>query len=331
MSEPPPADQRDLVIGLDLGGTKLLGVVLDAADPHGMPLTEARVPTPRGDTANLLTALGTMVAGLSHAAAELGGQPRAVGLGAPGLVDRDGIFRFGANLPGVEGGALEAGLRESTGLVANVDNDATCAAWGEHERGAARRHRYSVMVTLGTGIGAGIVADDGVLRGAHGFAGEPGHMIVEPGGVPCPCGNRGCWERYASGSGLGRLGRDEAVAGRTPRVVELAGGDPEDVRGEHVTRAAAEGDAAALAVLDRFGWWVAVGLANLVNILDTEAVVIGGGLVDAGDLILEPARAAFNGLVYGARYRPAIPIVAAELGEYAGVIGAGLLAAERDR
>jgi len=129
-----------------------------------------------------------------------------------------------------------------------VENDATCAGWGEKVHGAAVGIDNLVLVTLGgQGFGGGIILDGQVFGGAYGFAGEIGHMVVDPNGPPCPCGNRGCWERYASGSGLGRLAREAANAGRAARVVELAGGDPEDVKGEHVTIAAGENDEGAMA------------------------------------------------------------------------------------
>ncbi|MEJ7582766.1 MAG: ROK family protein [Acidimicrobiales bacterium] len=185
------------------------------------------------------------------------------------------------------------------------------------------------MITLGTGIGAGITVKGEVLRGANGFAGEPGHMVVNPNGPPCPCGRRGCWERYASGSGLGRLAREAAHAGLASGVVALAGGECENVRGEHVTAAAESGDPAALKVLEDFGWWVALGIANLVNVLDSEVIVIGGGLVEAGDLVLDPTRRAYAELVLAAEHRPPVDIVSAQLGEHAGAIGAALLAAAR--
>jgi glucokinase len=184
-----------------------------------------------------------------------------------------------------------------------IGNDATCA-----------------------GIGGGIVASGRPLLGANGFAGEFGHMVVDPHGPPCPCGKRGCWERFASGSGLGRLAREAAHAGQATRVLELAGGDPENVRGENVTTAAAEGDQEASAVMAQFAWWLALGLANLANVFDPEVIVVGGGLIEAGDVLLTPTRLAFGELVEGVEHRPPIRIVAAELGERAGAIGAAVLA-----
>jgi glucokinase len=244
-----------------------------------------------------------------------------------GLVDRSGTLRVAPNLPGVVEYPFAAALHERLGLPVTVDNDATCATWGEHEAGAAKGHDDAVLVTLGTGIGAGIVAGGQLQRGAAGFAGEAGHMVVDPDGPPCPCGRRGCWERYASGNGLGQLAREAAIAGRVERVVELAGGEPEAVRGEHVTQAANEGDEGALAVFRKFGWWVALGVANLVNILDPSVVVIGGGLVDAGALVMDPTREYFAALVMAPGHRPPVAVVEAQLGDRAGAIGAASLAA----
>ena len=164
----------------------------------------------------------------------------------------------------------------------------------EHRLGAARGHGHVVMVTLGTGIGGGIVLDGRVQVGSAGFAGEIGHMVVDPAGPPCPCGRRGCWERFASGAGLGVLAREAALAGRLGEVVRLAGGDPESVRGEDVSAAAAAGDPAAQQVIEEVGWWIGFGLANLAAVLDPECFVLGGGVVQAGDLLLESARAALR-------------------------------------
>jgi glucokinase len=182
------------------------------------------------------------------------------------------------------------------------------------------------MVTLGTGIGGGLVTDGLLVEGAHGFAGEFGHSVVDPYGPACPCGKRGCWERFASGSGLGRLGREAAQAGYAPRVVELAGGDPEAVRGEHVTAAAAEGDPGATQIIAQFAWWLALGLANLANIFDPGVIVLGGGLIESGGVLMTPTRAAFDELVEGKEYRQ-MEILPAYLGERAGAVGAALVAA----
>jgi glucokinase len=300
---------------VDLGGTKCLAVALE----DGKVVDECRVPTPVGEAALLDTVAAAATA------VQATGPAVGVGVGVPGLVDREGVLRFAPNLPGVAELPIGTELTSRLGVPVRVDNDATCAAWGERQAGAARGYDDVLLVALGTGIGSGIIADGRLLRGANGFAGEVGHMVVDPDGPPCPCGKRGCWERFASGSGLGRLGRLAAEAGRATRILALAGGDPALVRGEHVTGAAAAGDAEAAAVLVDFGWWVALGLANLANIFDPQAFVLGGGLVEAGELLLSPVRAAFGDLVTGSGHRPAVAIVPATLGDHAGAIGAASL------
>ena len=309
----------ELTIGVDVGGTKCLGVVLTA---DGEVTAEHRVPTPR-EPHEVIDAIAGVARELQA------GAPAAtrVGVGAPGLIDRTGVLRFAPNLGPAAEVPVRAGLLERLpGSTIVVENDANCAAWGEWVAGAARGVDDVLMITLGTGIGGGIILGGALFRGANGFAGEIGHVVVDPHGPHCPCGQRGCWERYASGSGLGWLAREAAVAGQATRVVELAGGDPESVRGEHVTRAAAEGDAQAQAVMERFAWWVALGLANLANVFDPSRFVLGGGLIEAGALLIEPVSRQFLELVEAAAHRPPIEIVPATLGERAGAIGAADLA-----
>lgn len=312
-----PAGGSAVSIGVDIGGTKCLGVVVR----DDRVVAEYRVATPH-DGAGLVTAVAEVVDRLA------GDAPEApVGVGAPGLVDDAGSLRFAPNLPGVTELALGSLLKERLGRSAVVvDNDATCACWAETRLGAARGRSHVLMATIGTGIGGGLVAGGELQRGRHGFAGEIGHMVVDPGGPRCPCGQSGCWERFASGSGLGWIAREAAIAGVAQRVVELAGGDPEAVRGEHVTVAAAQGDPEARAVMARFAWWLALGLANLANAFDPELIVLGGGMIEAGSVLLDPAREAFARLLEGAAHRPLVPIVAAELGERAGAVGAALRA-----
>jgi glucokinase len=300
--------------GIDLGGTKCLGVVLDA---DGACEAEARVPTPHG-TQPVVDAIAEV--------AERLGPLDALGVGAAGLVTRDGVVRAAPNLVVLRELELGQALSDRLGYPVHVENDATCATLAEWRLGAGRGHTDVALVTLGTGIGGGLVSGGQLQRGVNGFAGEPGHMVVDPTGPPCVCGQRGCWERFASGSGLARLAREAAVGGRLTRVVELAGGDPEAVRGEHVQGAAREGDPGALAVMDNFAWWVALGLVNLTNILDPGVIVLGGGLVTGADLLLDPIRRHYVSLLYAADNRPHPTIAPAELGERAGALGAALVA-----
>lgn len=306
------------VVGVDVGGTKLLAVRLD---PDGTVVPDLAIAVP-------LHGAGVVeeVAAAAHRLAGPGG-PGAIGVGVPGLVDGSGTVCFAPNLHGLEGTpVIEALGAALPGWRVWVGNDATAAGWGEHDRGAARNADDVLVLTLGTGIGGAIISGGRLVEGRNRYAGEFGHMVVDPHGPRCPCGKRGCWERFASGSGLGSLARETAIAGEAPRLVALAGGDPEAVRGEHVTAAAAEGDGPALEIMDRFGWWVAVGLANLANALDPGLIVLGGGLISAGDVLIEPTRRAFATLVEAPFARALVDIRPAMLGSQAGAIGAGLLA-----
>jgi glucokinase len=253
------------------------------------------------------------------------GPSDTVGVGVPGLVTRHGVLRAAANLDGVADFDVAGSLGERLGHEVHVDNDATCATAAEWLLGAGAGSTDMVLVTLGTGIGGGLVSGGRLQRGSNGFAGEYGHMVVDPAGPPCPCGRRGCWERYASGSGLARLARQAAIGRRVDRVLEIAGGDPEAVRGEMVQQAAREGDADALAVIDEFARWVAIGLVNLTNAVDPDRFVLGGGLAVGSDLYLAPITKWFGELIYQPQLRPMPQIAFAKWNERAGAVGAALL------
>lgn len=316
-----------VAVGIDLGGTKILGRVVDPEHPHEV-LGETRVATPTATDA-VVDAIAEVAKNLTKSAVhETGAAVVAVGLGAAGLVDRSGVMRFAPNVPGLNGVDLRTKLDASIGSAVVVENDANTATWAEYRCGVAAGVGSMVMVTLGTGIGGGVIVDGVLQRGASGLGAEVGHMVINPVGPMCPCGRRGCWERFASGSGLGRLAREAVAAGRADYVLSLAGGDLKAVSGEHVTAAAADGDRVAMELMRQFAWWTACGLANLVNIFDPEMVVIGGGLATVGDLLLEPVRAAFAGMAVGAGKRPKTQIELAQLGPAAGAIGAALLAAD---
>jgi glucokinase len=305
-------------IGVDVGGTKCLALAVDA---DARVLAEARAPTPRDPDA-LVETIVDLVAEITRSV----GPASGVGVGVPGLVNGAGVLTYAPNLPGIHDLEVLARVAERCQVHVVAENDATAAVWAEREAGAAHGVDHVLLITLGTGIGGGIILGGELYRGAHGFAGEIGHMVVDPYGPECPCGKRGCWERFASGTGLGRLARDAAHAGRLARSVGLAGGDPDDVRGEHVTAAASEGDAEAGAVMAAYGRSLAIGLVNLAYLFDPEVFVLGGGLISSAEVVLAPTRAAFRDLLAGAEHRPQIQIVPAELGERAGAIGAALLA-----
>ena len=349
-------DAGGVAYGADIGGTKILGVAIGA---EGEILVQRRVPTPHQAAATAARrrshdgggagtgghpgeAVADAVAGLlvqlyqdlhGDGDGDGGGVlgPPPVGIGIAGLVDSSGVLRFSPNLAAASGadvGALVTSRLAGplAGAEVRAHNDATCAALAELVLGAARGVRDGLVVTLGTGIGGALIVGGHVHAGAHGFGGEVGHMVVDPNGPACPCGNRGCWERYASGGGLARLAREAALAGTLHEAVRLAGGNPELVTGEHVTAAAAAGDADALRVMGELGWWVGLGLANLVALFDPEWIVLGGGLAHAGEMLLEPSRRALAALVEGDGARDVVPVLEAGLGEQAGAVGAALAA-----
>jgi glucokinase len=305
-----------LRVGIDVGGTKALGVALDES---GVVVAEDRRPTPRGDNS-----LDPLIDTLVELAESLG-VDGSLGVGVPGLVTRQGVLRAAPNLDGVADFDVGRLVSERLGHPISVDNDATCATVAEWQLGAAAGTDNMMLVTLGTGIGGGLVSNGAVQRGMNGFAGEFGHMVVHPNGPRCPCGRRGCWERYASGSGLAMLAREAATGRRLRSVVERAGGDPQNVRGEHVQDAAREGDEEALAVIDDFGRWVALGLSNLTNAFDPEMFVLGGGLAAGAELYLDPITRWYGELLYQPHLRPLPRIEFAHWGPLAGAVGAALM------
>jgi glucokinase len=274
-------------------------------------------PTPADDVAATVETVSELAAELAAAGGE------ALGVGAAGMVDFDaGVLRYAPNLAWREI-PLRDLLSERTGLPCVVDNDANVAAWGEYRFGAARGYRHVLVVTVGTGIGGGIVADGELFRGAHGFAAEIGHIIVEPDGPLCGCGNRGCWEQVASGRALDRLARAEVEQDPAGRIAALAAGA--EASGRHVSEAARGGDPPATAIFAAVGRRLGEGIAGLVNILDPEVVIVGGGVAEEGAVLLDPARHAFLDAVEASEHRPEVPILAATLGNDAGAIGAAAL------
>ncbi len=317
----------DVAIGVDVGGTKALALMV-ARDGRVLGELKSQTPHDQGFGAGEATAK-VLVKQVYELCERHGLDPSdvPVGVGLPGMMRRDGLLSFAPNLQTASGSDLGAQLGAALGNSSVYsENDANCAALAEHEWGAARGIGDFVMVTLGTGIGGGVVTDGRLIRGRSGFAGEIGHMVVEAHGVPCPCGLRGCWERYASGGGLHRLTREAALEGRLATLVERRGGDPCDVRAEDVTNAAAAGLEEAMSLLREVGWWLALGLANLAAILDCGHFVIGGGLSSVSELVLPAAREHLVDLVEGYDVRPAITVTASMFGPRSGAMGAALVA-----
>ncbi|EFQ83414.1 ROK family protein [Aeromicrobium marinum DSM 15272] len=312
-----------LAIGIDIGGTKIAAGVVDE---DGLILARVRRDTPTTDAAEVLDAI-------TEIATELRADHlvRSIGIGAAGFIDASqSTVLFSPHLAW-RNEPLRDRVSRRTGLPVLVDNDANASGWAEWRFGAAQNEPDVVAITLGTGIGGALVIDGQPYRGGHGIAGEFGHMQVEPDGRPCECGNRGCWEQYASGRVLSRRAAAE-VGGGSPlgrRLVELAVGEglaPHQVDGTHVTRLARAGDATAREWIAEVGQWLGVGIANLAAALDPGIFVIGGGVSDADDLLLLPARAAYSAALTGRGYRAEARVVKAHLGADAGLVGAADMA-----
>lgn len=311
-----------LRIGVDIGGTKILAAVVDDA---GQILDVERVPSPHRDADAATRSIIEVVQRLHDRTPD---RIDAVGLGVAALVDFDRTRVITAPNLGWQHQPLGAMVTAATGLPTVVENDGNAAAWGEFVFGAGQHLDDVVVVTVGTGIGGGLILRGALRRGAHGGAAEIGHMNVVPDGLPCGCGRNGCWEQYASGNALVRQARHLATEQRKDAglLLELGDGSPEGVQGQHITEAARAGDTVARQAFDTVGRWLGRGLADLVAIIDPQAFIIGGGVSEAGDLLLVSARATLAEKIVGGTERAIPPVLAASLGNDAGVIGAAGLA-----
>jgi glucokinase len=303
-------------IGIDIGGTKVAGGLVDVG---GRISHRVRRDTPQDDPAGV-------EATVLSVARELASEPGvvAVGVGAPGVVDETGsVVRFAANL-GWREVPLRARLQDATGLPTTVENDTNSACWGEVRFGAAVGEDDVAFVGLGTGIGGGIVLGGELYRGHSGMASEFGHVRVVPDGRPCGCGRRGCWEQYASGTALVREARERArdLPEAARGLLALGDGTPEGLDGPLLTRAAAAGDPLALSCFTEVGRWLGQGIADIVASFDPGVVVVGGGVSEAGDLLLASARTAFAAALFGVEHRPVPDLRVAALGNDAGLVGA---------
>ncbi|WP_285318331.1 ROK family glucokinase [Pseudarthrobacter sp. lyk4-40-TYG-27] len=308
--------RKGLAIGIDIGGTKVAAGVVDA---EGRILSEARRSTPGTDPRAVEQVIVELVEELGR-----GHRIWSVGIGAAGWMDlAGGTVLFSPHLAW-RNEPLRENLQRLLRRPVLLTNDADAAAWAEWRFGAGQGEDRLVCITLGTGIGGAMVMGGRVERGRFGVAGEFGHQIIMPGGHRCECGNRGCWEQYASGNALGREARLLARA-NSPVAQDLlaaVGGRPEAITGAIVTELALAGDRASRELIEEVGEWLGLGLANLAAALDPGMFVIGGGLCSAGDLLVQPARKAFSRNLTGRGFRPEAAIELAALGPNAGLIGA---------
>jgi len=305
-------------IGVDLGGTKMLLGVLDGDSKTVWESRERSAGEGEGELVELL------VREVGEARAARAGV-ETIGLGIPATIDHEkGIAVSAVNLP-IEDLPIRDLVKDRTGLPTFVDNDANVAALAEHLFGAARGAENAVMLTIGTGIGGGLILGGEIYRGSTGAGAELGHMAIQMDGPGCQgnCPNRGCVETFASGTALGREGLAAAESEPDSAIGKLLA-EGETIDGKAVTVAALAGDATSIGVFDLVGRRLGVALASFANIFEPEVIVIGGGVIAAGDLLLEPARAELRDRAL--RPMNATPVVPAELGEDAGMIGAAAMA-----
>ncbi len=309
-----------LTVGIDIGGTKIAGGVVD---DDGNILDQQRRETPSRGPSAVVKATAELVLEFKQQH-----DIEAVGVGVAGFVDAKRSKVLTAPNLGWKNEPLRQGIEAEVHLPVVVENDANAAAWAEFRYGAGVGHHHMVCVTVGTGIGGGIVIAGNLYRGSHGIAAEMGHMCVEVGGRLCGCGNRGCWEQYASGNALVREARMLAAERRDEADILLALGDgtPEGVSGKDITEAAKEGDVVALAAFDSVARWLGMGMADVWALLDPGVFVIGGGVSEADELLLGATKRAFKQARTGGDSLPMPDIYLAKLGNDAGLVGAADLA-----
>jgi glucokinase len=317
-------DLTTLVLGIDLGGSKILTAVVNSrgemlsSDESTTPATEGREVVIQSIIDSAHSALGQASCTISEIS--------AIGIGAPGISNPEaGILFTSPNLPGWRNVLLRDIIQNKLGKKAFLINDANAAALGEFYFGAARGVRNFIYITLSTGIGGGIVINGKIYGGAIGTAGEVGHMTIDDKGPICNCGNKGCWEMLASGTALAREARHQIEEGNRTSILEYTDGDVKKVTSQVVHSAAEQGDSLAKKLIARTGYYIGVGLANLINIFNPELIVIGGGLSNIGDMLLKPAFKVAEERAYKEAFH-AVRFASPKLGRNSGVLGAAAFA-----
>jgi glucokinase len=314
-------------IGIDLGGTTIKGAIVSST---GEILHETKTETEQQSGERLFTQVVETISSL-RGEARSGSRAAGVGIGIPGLVNRKtNRIEIMPNLPEIADLDITDELTRASGLPVILDNDANAAAYAELQVGAARGRREVFFVTLGTGIGAGLIINGQIYRGAAGFAGEFGHMTIDPEGIECACGNIGCLETIASGPNIVRRTRERLYRDRTSSLSRLAIPRDREFTAEDIARAAREGDEMAQVMMERTGMFLGIAIAAVINLLNVEMVVMGGGVMEAGDLILKPTTKETRRRAFPPSFN-SCEIVIARLGPSAGMIGAALLARDQAR
>ena len=317
---------ESVFIGIDLGGITLKGSLVAAT---GEIINETRIETEQRNANALFGQLTEAALALRDDKRAEGRVVAGIGVGIPGLVNRKtNRIEVMPNLPGFSEIDIKTELTKATGLPVILDNDANAAAYGELQVGAARGKREVFFVSLGTGIGAGLIINGKIYRGAGGFAGEFGHMTIDPEGIECACGNIGCLETIASGPNIVRRTRERLYRDRTSSLSRLGIPRDREFTAEDIAHAARDGDEMAQVMMERTGMFLGIALAAVINLLNVEMVVMGGGVMEAGDLILKPTIKETRRRAFPPSFN-SCEIVIAKLGATAGMIGAALIARDQ--
>jgi len=312
--------RKEMVLGIDLGGTKILSAVIDR-EGNMLSRDHSVTPAALGEEAVVEAIKASADRAFEQAGVDAS-RMLAVGLGAPGPSNPDeGILFTSPNLPGWNDVPIRDTIQELFHTQAHLINDANAAAVAEHRFGAGLNTRNMIYITVSTGIGGGVIVENRLMTGSIGTAAELGHMTIDDKGPRCNCGNTGCWETLASGTALARKAWERVHAGEKTLILDLAAGDPKKITAKLVQEAAEQGDGPARELIAETGYYLGVGLANLLNIFNPEMIVIGGGLSNIGEMLFDPAFETARKRAYAVAY-DAVRFTAPKLGRNSGVLGA---------
>ena len=312
-------------IGIDLGGTNIACGLVDVT---GKLLLKKSCKTgAKRPAADIMADMASLVESVIKEGGLTKEKIAFCGIASPGIANSDtGVIEYSCNLPSFLGFDIVSDLKKRCGISrVGLENDANCAAKGEAEAGAAKGCKSSVFITLGTGVGGGVVLDGKVFHGSNFAGAELGHCVIEKDGYPCSCGRRGCWETYSSATALCRMTREEMERDPDSLMWKLCGGDPEKVDGRTAFDAWRQGDESASRVRDRFTSYLGCGITNMVNIFQPDIISVGGGISAEGEALLGPVREILEREQYSRVCKKKTVLKKAELGNDAGIIGAALL------
>ncbi|MHB1483252.1 MAG: ROK family protein [Saccharofermentanales bacterium] len=311
-------------IGIDLGGTKIAAGIVDA---KGNVIIKDSIPTGgQRHYSQIIADMAFLAGKICDNAGIALTDIEAIGVGSPGTIDsKNGVIIYTNNI-NFKDVPMRSELQKHIKLPVFISNDANCAALGEtSEAGAANGHKNVIMITLGTGIGGGIIIDGRIYEGANSAGAELGHTVIVVDGFPCTCGRNGCWESYSSATALIRMTREQITKDDKTVMWEMIGHDLDRISGRTAFDASRTGDCAAVEVVNEYLKYLSEGIINMINVFRPEIFIVGGGISNEGDYLLEPVRKYVKKYIYGGELVPIPEIVEAKLGNDAGIIGAAML------